>query len=366
MFAGIIFPVTWAFIFSGHLAAPAAEFSALQWHAHEMFFGFGFAVLGGFLLTATKNWVHIRGYHGAYLIFLATAWLFERAGMSFGGGFTIALFYVSNNLFLGSILAMLLWTLIAHRKTDTFKDNLFFIIILPLFLLSKFLILHPEYFRVGTSMAMGLFRMAFLLMLERTVTQFMKSNFQVQILRHPVLDIAIKVTGLLAVFEALLPVDISAWLLLSLSLLLAVRFIFWKPWLAFGRIDLGIMYVGYLAIVFQLALEFCSRLLPLPLVGSVAVHVFTMGAMGLIIPAMMVRICKGHTGRKVAFDDLDKLVLWIMLGAFVFRVIATQLFPAQYNLWIFTAAFCWLAGFSILGWRYIALLLQPRIDGKEH
>jgi uncharacterized protein involved in response to NO len=29
-----------------------------------MFFGFGWAVLGGFLLTASKNWVKIRGYHG--------------------------------------------------------------------------------------------------------------------------------------------------------------------------------------------------------------------------------------------------------------------------------------------------------------
>jgi uncharacterized protein involved in response to NO len=46
------------------LPAPTAAFTAIQWHAHEMFFGFGWAMLGGFLLTATKNWVKIRGYHG--------------------------------------------------------------------------------------------------------------------------------------------------------------------------------------------------------------------------------------------------------------------------------------------------------------
>jgi hypothetical protein len=33
-----------------------------------MFFGFGWAVLGGFLLTSTKNWVGVRGYHGTPLI----------------------------------------------------------------------------------------------------------------------------------------------------------------------------------------------------------------------------------------------------------------------------------------------------------
>ena len=50
-----------------HRGAPAGAgpFSVVQWHAHEMFFGFGWAVMGGFLLTSTKNWVHIRGYHGA-------------------------------------------------------------------------------------------------------------------------------------------------------------------------------------------------------------------------------------------------------------------------------------------------------------
>jgi uncharacterized protein involved in response to NO len=38
--------------------------------------------------------------------------------------------------------------------------------------------------------------------------------------------------------------------------------------------------------------------------------VFTLGAMGLIIPAMLIRISKGHTGRKVVFDRVDKLALW--------------------------------------------------------
>jgi uncharacterized protein involved in response to NO len=62
--------VLWALIFSGTLAPPPAPFSPSQWHAHEMFFGFGWAVLGGFLLTSTKNWVKIRGYHGTALILL--------------------------------------------------------------------------------------------------------------------------------------------------------------------------------------------------------------------------------------------------------------------------------------------------------
>jgi hypothetical protein len=84
--AGLSLPIVWILIFKGVMPAPAQRLSPVQWHAHEMFFGFGWAVLGGFLLTASKNWVGVRGYHGTTLMLLAAAWLFERLGMSFGGG----------------------------------------------------------------------------------------------------------------------------------------------------------------------------------------------------------------------------------------------------------------------------------------
>src|ERR1035437_1030228 len=121
-------PVLWALIYSGVISAPTHTFSIVQWHAHEMFFGFGWAVLGGFLLTATRNWVKVRGYHGPVLMFLAAAWLFERLGMWFEGEWPVLLFRISNNLFLGAIVAALLWTLISKRKTDVYRDNFLFLL----------------------------------------------------------------------------------------------------------------------------------------------------------------------------------------------------------------------------------------------
>ena len=105
--SGLSLPLLWVLIHLGALPAPATPVGALQWHAHEMFFGFGWAVLGGFLLTATKNWVSIRGYHGTPLVVLVAAWLFERAGMWFGADWPAALFALSNTLFLAAIVAML-------------------------------------------------------------------------------------------------------------------------------------------------------------------------------------------------------------------------------------------------------------------
>ena len=363
--AGALLPLIWALLFSGVGSLTASPVDALRWHAHEMFFGFGWAVLGGFLLTSTKNWVNIRGHHGDALAFLAAAWLFERLGMAYGGSWPTALFLLSNNLFLGSIVAMLLWTLIRHRAQDSYRDNLFFIVLLPIFIVAKQLMLHGD-FAAGSDMVLALFRLAFLVMLERTLTPFMKGAFQVQILRQPRLDMPIKLLGLILVGGFQLPAALTGALSLALALLLLVRFVFWKPQLAFRRIDIGIMYVGYLAIVGQLLLVALAQVADPGWVGSVATHLFTFGAMGCIIPAMIVRIANGHTGRKVVFSPVDRGILYIMLAALVIRIVIPQFAPGLYLACIHAAATCWLLAFGLLGWRYIPMLLKPRIDGREH
>ena len=331
-----------------------------------MFFGFGWAVLGGFLLTASKNWVQIRGYHGPALMFLASAWGLERLGMWWQGDLPPALFLLSNYLFLGSIVAMLLWSLVRHRKTDSYRDNGFFLVILPAFLLAKHLMLSPEHFQAGWSMALGLFRVAFLVMLERTLTQFMKGAFQVHILRDARLDTIIKFLALCLVPAAFGPPWLAGWLSLLLAVLLAGRFLCWRPDLAFTRLDIGILYLGYLAIILQLLMEFCGLYVHPAWVGAVPVHVFTFGVMGLIIPAMLMRISRGHTGRKVTMDGADRWALRIMLLAFLLRLVAPQLYPAAYALWIALAAACWAAAFGLLAWKFLPFLLAPRVDGKEH
>lgn len=354
--AGALLPFAWVLVFSSILTLTASPVDTLRWHAHEMYFGFGWAILGGFLLTSTKNWVNIRGHHGAALAFLALAWVIERVGMAFGGGWPLWLFLVSNNLFLGGIVTMLLWTLIRHRHQDSYRDNGFFIILLPAFMVTKQMMLHDE-FAVGSEMTLALFRLAFLVMLERTLTQFMKGAFQVQILRHPWLDLSIKLLALLLVGGFLLPEALTATIALTLACLLLLRFAFWKPQLGMRRIDIGIMYIGYLAIVGQLLLF---------ALGSASTHVFTLGAMGCVIPAMIVRIANGHTGRKVVFTRVDRSILYLMLAALIFRVALPQLAPDQYLAWLFAAAGCWLLAFGLLGWRYIPYLLQPRVDGRTH
>lgn len=363
--ASLILPLWWALIYTGAVPpAPTFTQAPLQWHAHEMFYGYGWALLGGFLLTASKNWVGVRGWHGGALLLLCVAWILDRIANSFGAGWPPVLFWITTALFQLAIVYMLMHTLLQQKVRGGASDNYFFWIALPLFLPAKFLILQGDFYALGVGMSLALFRLAFLLMLERTQVQFMRHGFGVDILRNPRLDFPIKWLAVALIFAELLPAPLAGALELALAALLLWRFAFWHPAKALTRLDIGIMYIGYLMIAAQLVIAGIGRFIDLPWVGTVAVHVFTVGVMGLVGPAMIVRISKGHTGRNVVFERADLAVLWIMLAGFVARVVAPQLYPAGYMIFLHLAATCWLAAFAILFWRITPFLIAPRADGK--
>jgi uncharacterized protein involved in response to NO len=215
-------------------------------------------------------------------------------------------------------------------------------------------------------MALGLFRLAFLIMLERTLTEFMRGVFKAQILRHPLLD------GRSSCWR---------WRWSSPASCRRPSAPAWRRcWRCCCSAASPSGSRGSPSAASTSAS--CTwATSPSPpsswwwpsstgarsvWVGSVSIHLFTFGAMGIIVPAMIVRISKGHTGRKVAFDAADKAVLWLMIAALALRVLAPQLFPAAYLAWIGLAAAGWFAAFALLAWRVIPFLLAPRIDGREH
>lgn len=368
--SGALLPLWWVLVFSGAVIVPNPAFNpvngALHWHMHEMFFGFGWALLGGFLLTATKNWVGIRGRHGLTLVVLVGLWLLDRLVMAYGGDWPAAAMYAMSLPFMVMIIALLEIDLIRNRAKDSYRDNVYFILALPLFLLAKLALLNVNTDpAIGWSMALGLFRLCFLVMLERTLEGFMKGIFGVTLKRIRWLDHSIKTLGFVLVFSYWLPVGVQSTLCLLLALLLMLRWLLWHPFKALRRIDVGVMYLGYLAIIVNLVLQ---GLLPFyeALTSSIAVHVFTLGAIGLIAPGMIVRISNGHTGRKVLFQAPDKLAIYLMLGALIARVLLPAVAPDNYLPWLTVSALCWLLAFGIIGIRYTPMLLKPRVDGRVH
>ena len=50
----------WGGIYVYGWPAPRLPFSPMYWHSHEMIFGYGMAVVAGFMLTAVRNWTKIN------------------------------------------------------------------------------------------------------------------------------------------------------------------------------------------------------------------------------------------------------------------------------------------------------------------
>jgi uncharacterized protein involved in response to NO len=331
-----------------------------------MLFGFGWAVLGGFLLTASKNWVKIRGLHGIGLAAVTLLWLVERGVMLSDASLPIWLRLIFLNAFTLAVAGYVLWSLLYYRKNDSFSDNYFFILALPIFLVAKNMILFSETFTIGTTLAIGLFRLAFAIMFERTTTQFMKNAMGVEILRNPFLDFLIKASILAAAFQALLPQGLAIIVLSMAAVLLSIRFFFWKPHVAFRRFDIAVMYIGYLGLTLHLYAE-AFRLWGIFIgPGSLSIHIFTFLCMGVIIPSMLIRISQGHTGRKLVFTTSDRIGIGAMMTASFFRLVATQAWPESYITWISLSALGWTLCFTIIGIRLIPFLFQPRIDGRVH
>jgi uncharacterized protein involved in response to NO len=67
----------WLPMLGGHLLLPSA-FTPVEWHAHELIYGYVPAVIAGFLLTAVPNWTGRLPVVGRPLLLLFLIWVAGR------------------------------------------------------------------------------------------------------------------------------------------------------------------------------------------------------------------------------------------------------------------------------------------------
>ena len=72
----------WTHFYSFGGQIPGNATDQIMWHAHEMIFGFGYAVIAGFLLTAVSNWTSIKTVEGTPLALICLAWTLARVSLS--------------------------------------------------------------------------------------------------------------------------------------------------------------------------------------------------------------------------------------------------------------------------------------------
>ena len=362
LFAAGVIPV-WILLWRGEIA-PRGPFAPVDWHAHEMLFGYAAAVIAGFLFTAIPNWTGRMPTRGWPLAALVAVWLAGRLAVAGLPPLPPVAVMAFDCAFLLLIAAMAGIEIAAGRNWRNLM------VVAPvLLLLAANATFHIEAMRTGTSdigRRLALAVVVFLITLigGRVIPSFTR-NWLVQrgIARLPVpfgrfdgLCLGSGAAALLA--WAVLPdAGGTAVLLVVAGGLHLARLARWRGEATWSSPLLLMLHVAYLFVPLGLLATACAAAgLVIPAVG---VHLLGIGAIGGMTMAVMMRATKGHTGRGLVAGPWLSAAFALVVAAAILRVAAPDraLLPGLDGLT--AAATLWTLGYGILAVRLAPWLMLP-------
>lgn len=366
---GLASLVLWLALLEGRIVLPSA-FDIITWHAHEMLFGFVFAAVAGFLLTAVPSWTGRPPLAGLPLIVLAALWLLGRAGVAvsavIGPGAAAVL-----DLALPVALIVVIGRDIAAGRN---WRNLPMVAALAVLALANGLI-HAEALDWADTASAG-WRLAIAMVIAmigliggRIVPNFTRnwlSRRGETALPAPFsrFDAAtLAVTALWALSWTVAP-DHAATTGAALlaGLLHAVRLARWRGWRTLPDPLLWVLHVGYLWVPVGLLLLGAAGVWP-AIPATAAIHALTAGAMATMILGVMTRATLGHTGRPLGAGPATAALYVAVLAVAPLRI-AADLAPALYWPLLAASGLLWAAAFAGFLAVYGPMLCRPRVDGK--
>jgi len=139
----IVCIVLWVPQFMGELSLRSA-LSPLDWHIHEMLYGYVAAVIGGFLLTAIPNWTGRLPISGGTLMALAALWLVGRIAILFSSYLGIAAAAAIDVAYLATLAAVAAREIIAGRNWRNLR-----VLVLVGILIAGNIVFHAEVYLYG-------------------------------------------------------------------------------------------------------------------------------------------------------------------------------------------------------------------------
>lgn len=342
----------------------------VTWHAHEMIYGYGMAVIAGFLLTAVKNWTNIQTPHGWPLFLLFLIWLFARVIPFFGESVAVEVIAILDNLFLVLLLVSVALPII---KTKQWK-NMGIVSKIFLMLASNVVFYLGVLGMLEHGVRWGLYSGLYLILAliftmgRRVIPFFIERGvgYPVQLKNWKWLDISSLVIFLLFWITDLATPDsiLVALFCVVLFLLHGVRMFGWYTRGIWQNPLLWVLYLAYGFIVVGFA--FKAAVFAFGISPYLAVHAFAFGGIAMMTMGMMSRVSLGHTGRSVS--EPPAVLFWmfaiLFIGA-VIRVFMPLLDQSHYTIWIALSQVLWMVSFSIFLFIYFPMLTQQRADGQH-
>ena len=362
---------SWMAVYTSYSDIQISNIIPSQWHAHEMLYGYGMAVVAGFLLTAVKNWTGVQTPHGKPLLVLFALWCVARVLFLFGTVF-LALAALADLMF-----GLLLIVAVAHPIIRARQWQQLAVVSKLLLLWTGNLVFYLGcYNLINNGMLYAINGAVFLfigliLMIGRRVIPFFIERGvvhlvvdKVQLKQYRWLDISIMVLfiGLFINEIFIHAAGLSSLLSVVLFALNSYRLYSWHT-AALWRVPLlWSLYLSSWLINFGFLLYGLQDLLDIP--SILTLHLFTIGGIGLMTVGMMSRVALGHTGRDIRNTSLWLKAVFAAIGArAVFRIIFPLFSMQNYTIWVVTSAVFWIVGFSIFLVIYAPILCKARVDG---
>lgn len=348
----------------------ASSFDPLDWHIHEMLFGYAAAIVTGFLLTAIPNWTGRLPVQGRSLLLLLLLWLGGRFAIFFSADIGWTLAALIDSSYLLAVAAAAGFEIVAGRNWRNLK------VLIPVFLLfAANVVFHLEAHFSGTtdiSRRLGVAAVIILIMIigGRIIPSFTRNwlarekpgRLPVPIGRFDVVTLVVSAVALVA--WIVLPDHwASGWALVAAALLNTGRVLRWAGDRAARDPLVLILHVAWLFVPLGLLLTGLAALLPEYVAPVAGFHAFGAGAIGSITLAVMARATLGHTGRPLQAGAGGTIIFIAVVVSAILRVVAA-FFPAVQPL-LHASATAWIVAFLGYAVMFGPMLLRPRVQPRQ-
>ena len=336
------------------------------WHGHEMVFGFYAAIISGLLLTALPSWAGIREHAGRTLALLLVVWLAGRAVMLLASSLPWPIVAAIDSAALIALPGVLAPGLLRARQRK-------FAIVLPVLaaLAAVNLLFHASHARGDGDAALRslVAAVAIVVVLYSLVAGFMTPVFTNnalrdqrdarRVLRSTRIDVAAHVLAVaFALTQALaMPASIAAVVAATACVVHAARLALWRGWRVRGNPLVIAMHVGYAWLVVAFGLAALGAL-GAGIGARAWLHAVTIGAIGMMMLALMPRVALRHTGRALVLARAMSASYVAMSAAAVLRL--AYGFGGATTLLV-VAALAWSACFVTYAIVYGPILVRPSV-----
>jgi len=349
---------------SGSMSLPGNPF---LWHGYHMVFGFAGAIVIGFLLTASSNWVGRTVSPPGVTLVLFMGWLLARVA-----GFMPALM-PEWSLLLGDGLALWGGTIalsIGLWRAGNRRNYRFIPILGGVALASTLFGLAamghmPDWRFPMMRGGLDLMLLLMVVMGQRIIPFFTDRRLpDLGVRQSPILAVAapLLTLGALIIVHATGSV-LAIPLMMAAAVVLLTQLTLWRAWGTWREPMLWILHLGYAWLAVSLVLRSGSLAFDwMPY--STASHAVSVGALGALGLGMLARVSLGHTGRPIQATPWMVLAFVLVTLAAILRMLTAFSLgiPIQ---WLFgLSSLCWLLAWLLFAVTYLGILLSPRADGQ--